>query len=76
MEQLSPRNATIEPMHPRAHAPQQEATTVNPHTTMKSSSHSLQLEKACMQQQRLSAAKNTLIKILKKDNCCILVAIL
>ena len=51
---------TTEAHMPRAHAPQQrEATTMrSPHTAMKSSPRSPQLEKACAQQQRPNTAKN------------------
>ena len=56
---LSPRTATTEALVPRACAlPTREATAMrSPRTTMKSSPHLPQLEKAHTQQQRPNAAK-------------------
>ena len=60
---LSPCATTTEACTPRAHALQQrEATAMrSPHTAMKSSPHSPQLEKARAQQRRPNTAKNKLI---------------
>ena len=65
-EQLSPCATTPEPVHlepvlcnKRSHRDQ------SPHTAMKSSPHSPQLEKARAQQQRPNAAKNKINKINK-----------
>ena len=56
---LSPRAATTEARVPGARAPQQEKPLQrSPHTARKSSPRLLQLEKACVQQQRPSVAKN------------------
>ena len=66
----------LQPEHPRACTPQQEATAMrNPRTTSKKSSPtcSLQLEKPHMQQQRPSTAKNQSInKSLKKKEMWVL----
>ena len=67
MEQLSPCATTTEAHAPRARAPQREATAMrSPHTAMKSSPHSPQLEKARAQQRRPNAAKHKEINKLKK----------
>ena len=56
---LSLRATTTEACVPRARALQREATAMrSPRTAMKSSPHSLQLEKARAQQQRPNVAKN------------------
>ena len=48
----------LKPAHPRAHAPQREATAMrSPRTATHTSPHSPQLEKARMRQQRPNAAK-------------------
>ena len=56
---LSTRATTTEARTPRTRAPQREATAVRrPHTTMKSSPRSPQLETVRAQQRRPNAAKN------------------
>ena len=57
---LKPASHNYWSPHPRACAPQQEKPPQvrSPRTTLKSSPHSPQLEKACAQQQRPNAAKN------------------
>ena len=52
------RAQLLKPVHPRAHAPQREATTVrSPRTATRGQSRSLQLEKPRVQQQGHGAAK-------------------
>ena len=56
---LSLCTRTAEPMHPRAHAPNKKSHhNEKPLHCKKSSPHSPQLEKACMQQQSPSTTKN------------------
>ena len=45
-------------VHTEAHTPQDEPPQWKAHTTVKSSPHLLQQEKACVQQWRPSEAKN------------------
>ena len=61
----SPRATTTEPTCPRAHTLQRVATAMrSPHTAMKSSPRSPQLEKARAQQRRPNTAKNKFKNIL------------
>ena len=61
---LSIHAATTEAHKPKPHAPQQEKPPQweNQHTTMKSSPHLSQLEKAHAEQQRPNAAKKKKVK--------------
>ena len=58
LQLLSPRAATIEARAPRARAPQREAIAMrSPRTAVKSSPHSPQLEKACVQAMKTQCSQ-------------------